>query len=42
MGKKIGIGITVLLVLFLGYAAMQPDTFELKRSLSMAAPADKV
>lgn len=42
MGKKIAIGIALLLVAFLGFAAMQPDTFELKRSLSMAAPADKV
>lgn len=42
MLKKIAIGVAVLLVALLGYAATRPDTFRVERSTSINAPPEKI
>jgi hypothetical protein len=42
MIKKIAIGVAVILVIILGLAAMQPDTFSVKRSIVIKAPPEKI
>jgi uncharacterized protein YndB with AHSA1/START domain len=42
MLKKIIIGVAGILVIILGLAAMQPDTFTVKRSLAIKAPPEKI
>jgi hypothetical protein len=42
MLKKIAIAVVVLLVVVFGLAAMQPDTFSVKRSIAIKAPPEKI
>ncbi|MBM4342503.1 MAG: SRPBCC family protein [Deltaproteobacteria bacterium] len=42
MWKKIAIVFAVVVVGFLGYAAMQPEDFAVQRSTDIKAPADRV
>lgn len=42
MIKKIGIGIAVLIVAVLAFAATKPDTFRVERTASIAAPAEAI
>jgi hypothetical protein len=42
MGKKIFIGIAVVIALILGYAAMQPADYVVSREITINAPADKI
>lgn len=42
MLKKILITVAVVIVLLIGYVAMQPSTFHVERSVSIAAPAEAV
>lgn len=42
MWKKIAVVVVVLILGLLGYAATQPSTFEVVRSETIQAPADKV
>lgn len=42
MIKKIGIGIFAILAIILALAALQPDSFTVKRSTTIAAPPEKV
>lgn len=38
MAKKIGLGVLIAVVLFLGFVAMQPGQFRVSRTASIAAP----
>ncbi|MGE5753580.1 MAG: SRPBCC family protein [Deltaproteobacteria bacterium] len=42
MLKKIAIGVVVLVVALLGYAATRPDSFRVERSTSINAPPEKI
>jgi uncharacterized protein YndB with AHSA1/START domain len=42
MLKKIAIGVVAILVIILGLAAMKPDTFTVKRVVSIKAPPEKI
>ncbi|MGE0614778.1 MAG: SRPBCC family protein [Bacteriovoracia bacterium] len=42
MGKKIAFGLIAVLVLFLGYVALQPADYVISREMTMQAPVDKV
>src|SRR5471032_367576 len=42
MLKKIAIGIVVLVLIVLGLAAMQPDSFRVQRTIAIKAPAEKI
>jgi uncharacterized protein YndB with AHSA1/START domain len=42
MLKKIAIGVVAILVIILGLAAMKPDTFAVKRVVSIKAPPEKI
>lgn len=42
MIKKIAIGISVLIAIVLGLAAMKPDTFSVQRSIAIKAPPEKI
>jgi len=42
MLKAIALGLLVLLLGFLGFVAMRPETYHVERSASIAAPADVV
>lgn len=42
MLKKIALGVVVFLVAVLGYAATQPDSFSVERTISISAPPEKV
>ncbi len=42
MLKKIAIGVVVLVLIVLGLAAMQPDSFRVQRTIAIKAPAEKV
>lgn len=42
MFKKIALGVVALLVIVLGLAAMQPDTFRVQRVATIQAPPEKI
>ena len=42
MLKKIAIGVVVLVLIVLGLAAMQPDSFRVQRTIAIKAPAEKI
>jgi uncharacterized protein YndB with AHSA1/START domain len=42
MLKKIALGVVVILVIILGLAAMKPDTFSVRRVVSIKAPPEKI
>jgi hypothetical protein len=42
MFKKIAIGLVILVLIVLGLAAMQPDSFRVQRSIAIKAPAEKI
>ncbi|MFC0135334.1 polyketide cyclase [Massilia eurypsychrophila] len=42
MIKKIALGVLAIIVLILGLAAMQPDSFEVRRSIAVKAPPEKI
>lgn len=42
MLKKIAIGVVVLIVIVLGLAAMQPNSFSVQRSIAIKAPPEKI
>ena len=42
MLKKIALAVTAIVVVVLGLAAMKPDTFSVKRTISIKAPPEKV
>ncbi|MBV6324743.1 SRPBCC family protein [Duganella violaceipulchra] len=42
MLKKIAIGVVVLVLIVLGLAAMQPDSFRVQRTIAIKAPPDKI
>lgn len=42
MVKKIAIGLLVVVAVFLGFAAMQPDTYRIQRSLTINAPPEQI
>jgi uncharacterized protein YndB with AHSA1/START domain len=42
MIKKIALGVLAVIVLILGLAAMQPDSFEVRRSIAVKAPPEKI
>lgn len=42
MLKKIALGVVVILAIILGMAAMKPDTFSVKRVVSIKAPPEKI
>jgi len=42
MFKKIAIGVVVLLLIVLGLAAMQPDSFRVQRAIAIKAPPEKI
>lgn len=42
MFKKIAIGLAVLILIVLGVAAMQPDTFRVQRVIAIKAPPEKI
>lgn len=42
MLKKIAIGVVVLILIFVGLAAMQPDSFRVQRAISIKAPPEKI
>ncbi len=42
MLKKIALAVLAIIVIILGLAAMKPDTFSVKRTISIKAPPEKV
>ena len=42
MLKKIAIGVVVLVLIVLGLAAMQPDSFRVQRTIAIKAPAERI
>jgi hypothetical protein len=42
MLKKIAIGVVVLILIVLGLAAMQPDSFRVQRTIAIKAPPEKI
>ncbi len=42
MIKKIALGVLAVIVLILGLAAMQPDSFAVRRSIAVKAPPEKI
>jgi uncharacterized protein YndB with AHSA1/START domain len=42
MIKKIALGVLAIIVLILGLAAMQPDSFSVRRSIAVKAPPEKI
>lgn len=42
MLKKIAIGVVVLVLIVLGLAAMQPDSYRVQRTIAIKAPAEKI
>lgn len=42
MLKKIAIGVVVLVLIVLGLAAMQPDSFRVQRTIAIKAPPEKI
>jgi hypothetical protein len=42
MFKKIAIGVVVLILIVLGLAAMQPDSFRVQRAIAIKAPPEKI
>ena len=42
MFKKIAIGVVVLILIVLGLAAMQPDSFRVQRAITIKAPPEKI
>ena len=42
MLKKVAIAVAVLVVAFLAYCASKPDTFQIERSITINAPAEKI
>lgn len=42
MFKKIAIGVLVLILIVLGLAAMQPDSFRVQRAIAIKAPPEKI
>jgi hypothetical protein len=42
MLKKIALGVIAIVVIILGLAAMKPDTFSVKRVVSIKAPPEKI
>jgi len=42
MFRKIAIGVVVLILIVLGLAAMQPDSFRVQRAIAIKAPPEKI
>src|SRR4051812_22680914 len=42
MLKKIGLGLLLVLVVFLGYVALKPPGYDISREISINAPAEKI
>jgi uncharacterized protein YndB with AHSA1/START domain len=42
MFKKIALGVVVLILIVLGLAAMQPDSFRVQRAIAIKAPPEKI
>ncbi|WP_332854837.1 SRPBCC family protein [Duganella sp. S19_KUP01_CR8] len=42
MLKKIAMGVVILVLVVLGLAAMQPDSFRVQRTIAIKAPAEKI
>lgn len=42
MFKKIAIGVVLLILIVLGLAAMQPDSFRVQRAITIKAPPEKI
>ena len=42
MLKKIAMGVVILVLVVLGLAAMQPDSFRVQRTIAIKAPPEKI